>query len=170
MVISSSPARSNDHAFSAATRSTTSTGFTCRTSVCSVRDMPPPGWGDATQLQAAILENMPNGGSRDRTRPGPNHWRDPLYPLRRPGPKRQAGFIKDSQILEIRLRRGPAAGPGPSVEQAGDRFFRRRASDRFADQRGDRQHADVARDAHRFGRLDRIRDDELVELRGGEPR
>src|SRR5712691_8974533 len=42
MVISSSPARSNDHSLSAATRSTTSTGFIRRSPRNSMRDMPPP--------------------------------------------------------------------------------------------------------------------------------
>jgi len=50
-----------------------------------------------------------------------------------------------------------------SVEQAGNRFFRRRAADRFPDQGRHREDADVVRDPHRLGRLDRIGDDELLE-------
>src|SRR6266581_9702678 len=42
-----------------------------------------------------------------------------------------------------------------SIKQARHRLFRRRAADRFGDQRRDRQRADIGRIAHRLGGLDR---------------
>src|SRR5690242_1732219 len=53
-----------------------------------------------------------------------------------------------------------AGGLPPSVEEAGDRFFRRRARNGFADQVGDRQHADVVRRLDGGARLDGIGDGE----------
>ena len=52
-----------------------------------------------------------------------------------------------------------------SIEQAGDAFLARRARDRLAQQRGDREHADVSGAFDRFGGLDRVGDHQRLELR-----
>src|ERR1700704_561513 len=75
-------------------------------------------------------------------------------------------------ILQVQKKSHGASAPSPAlrsflVEQARHRLFRRGAADRFRDQGGDRQRADVGRLLHRFRRLDRVGDDELSQLRGG---
>src|SRR5215208_6246035 len=172
MVISSSPARSNAHSFTAATRSTTSTGFIWRSPAYSMRDMPPPGAGagvtrHATMIQAPCASRR--GWITLERRESP---RGSLYLLRACEPK-WAGRIHPGFTDTCRSAEGAPAPPAQrqipeSIEQARDRFFSRRAPDRLADQGGNRQHPDVAGDPHRLGRLDRIGDDELVEARGGQ--
>src|SRR5262245_42558030 len=57
-----------------------------------------------------------------------------------------------------------------SIKQTRDRFLSRGAPGGLADQGRDRQHPDVARHPDRLGRLDRIGDHQLLELRGGDAR
>src|SRR5712692_9206137 len=84
MVISSSPARSNDQLLVVASRWTTSRGLTRDCSEKSVRDTPvstlPPGSGMRTQPHAhhAAFDAVPGGAD---VRAGPNHLRVEYNPL-----------------------------------------------------------------------------------------
>src|SRR5690606_5177481 len=86
---------------------------------------------------------------------------------------REWGHKEENGALVTDAKRGGPviAGPaGRSVEQARDARFRRRAADGLADERRDGDDADVRRHLHGLSRLDGIRDDELLEARGGDAR
>src|SRR5262245_4461710 len=102
MVISSSPARSKLHSLSAATRSTTSTGFSWRSLVNSIRDMPPPHLGSRKEsgrtrerCKQALCRRPP------ADRPGGRITGADHYTRFGPGGQNgKMGFIEDSQVLE----------------------------------------------------------------------
>src|SRR5262249_30791365 len=211
MVISSSPARSNDQSLNAARRSTTSRGLP----VClgtSMSDMRPPRFDYFLSMIFSETGPHPTSSagqafsgscSRKRTRlhahptgavatgtapritcafdytPGESGSKnagrllfcskDSALPCNQPPPAVHSG-IRGISTQCGQTQHESNRAMRASVEQAGDRLFRRSPSDRLADQGRDREHPDIARDAYRFGRLDRVRDHQLLELRGGEPR
>src|SRR5215510_11184183 len=106
MVISSSPARSNAHSFTAATRSTTSTGFMWRSPRYSMRDMPPPGAGTGSTRERRFA---PCAGRHRRGRGAPQSadHRVVHYNCFAPANKNgQVGCVEDSHILEDRAGGG----------------------------------------------------------------
>src|SRR2546425_2281659 len=116
MVISSSPARSNDHSLSAATRSTTSTGFIRRSPRNSMRDMPPPRFRCRVRTRTRPNDLLGSDALEGR-RPGRITGAIDYNRFAPSGQNGQRGFIKDSQILETAAARGeiPESNEGGGV-------------------------------------------------------
>src|SRR5262245_3004023 len=156
MVISSSPARSNDQSWVAATRSTSSSGFARILSLVSIRDIPVSALPlficdarDPTRTTLA-LDAVPGGAVEPlRGESLGNLNINPLIPGDKVPPSRMGS--KDSWIsaaihsFRRRARetddgvmtiRPPAVGcpPSPLIEQARHRFLGRGPSNRLANQ------------------------------------